>query len=199
MKTLSLILPLLALASTSQAAIIASGLRDIVITHTTEGVYLDVDGGVEVAAENTAWDINPFFGGQAIASVASFQPVTATITLDSPALNLSIGETVSAASIFSGVYSGGFSGSENHIGIGPRQFTSGSEGYIGFRLTSDESAGPFYGWMRLVLSNNGSSGLIRDWAYENTGSAITVGAVPEPTVLGLFALSLVGLLRRQRS
>lgn len=179
----------------SSAAIISSGLRDIVITTNFEGVYLDVDAGATVAAETVGWDINPFFGGEAIATSPAFQAARTTIALDAPILRLTGGQTVDSSLNFLT----GYAGSETHVGSGGNQFASGSEGYISFRFTTNANSGPYYGWMRFVLSNNGSSGLIRDWAYENTGSAITVGAVPEPSALCTILLSAVGLcLRRKR-
>lgn len=197
-KALLFILSAVAVTSTGQAAIISSGLRDFVITNTIDGIYLDVDGGTLVADTSPDWDINAYVGGEALANNPSFRLVTGSITLDSPALNLTAGQIVSSASIFGSVHPGGFSGSTTHIGAGVDQFDSGSEGYLGFRLTTNGGAGPYYGWMRVALENDGSTGLIRDWAYENTGSAITVGVIPEPSTCGLLALGLTGLLRRKR-
>ncbi len=195
MKPLPLIaLILLSGSAHSSAAIVSSGLRDIVITSNFDGVYLDVDAGTTVAAEAVGWDINPFFGGEDIATSPAFQAARTTITLDAPILSLSVGQTVNGGLNFLT----GYAGSEAHVGNGGGQFVSGSEGYLGFRFTTNANAGPYYGWMRVVLANDGSTGLIRDWAYENTGSAITVGAVPEPSVYCPIALGGFGLLLRRR-
>ena len=201
MKPLFLLIPIAALASTSHAAIVTSGLRDIVITATFTGVYLDLDGGGGglVAEEATGWDINPFFGGEGIANSPSFHPVAATLVLDAPVLNLTLGQTVNGASVFASTYPGGYSSSATHIGTNPGQFISGSEGYIGFNFTPNGGGGPLYGWMRVELSNTGSTGLIREWAYENSGAAITVGAVPEPSAaLSLLAGMAAFCYRRRR-
>jgi hypothetical protein len=196
MKALTWILPLAMLAGNSHAAIIASGLRDIVIPTTFVGVYLDVDAGTTVAEEAAGWDINPFFGGEGIANSPSFEPVRMTVNVDSAVVNLGFGETVGAASTFAA----GYAGSASHIGGSAEQFVSGNEGYIGFKLTTDSNDGPYYGWMRLVLANNGSTGLIRDWAYETSGGTITVGAVPEPATATLVAACAVAFtFRRRRS
>jgi hypothetical protein len=59
------------------------------------------------------------------------------------------------------------------------------------------NAGPYYGWMRVVLENDGSTGLIRDWAYENSGAAITVPEPASSTLLGVCAALLT--VRRRRN
>jgi hypothetical protein len=184
MKTIPSILTFASLAATSHAAIIYSGVRDILIPTTFIGVYLDVDVGDTVAEEGAGWDINPFFGGEGVANSPSFEPVRMTVDVGSPVLNLAFGQTVSAA----GTYATGYAGSDSHMGGGASQFASGNDGYIGFKLTANGNDGPYFGWMRLQLSNTGSTGLIRDWAYDNTGGSITVGAVPEPSAAALALL-----------
>ncbi len=183
-----------AAAASSQAAIVYSGLRDITVTTTFDGVYLDVDAGTTSGTESTGWDINPFFGGEGVANSPDFQPARTTIALDAPILNVALGSTVDGTLNFLT----GFGGSDSHIGNGAGQFASGSEGYIAFKFTPNDDSGTFYGWMRVALSNTGSTGVIRDWAYETSGSGITVGAVPEPSAFALLGLGAAGLLRRRR-
>ncbi|MGC4017344.1 MAG: PEP-CTERM sorting domain-containing protein [Luteolibacter sp.] len=188
---------LFAAAAPSQAAIVYSGLRDIAITTTFDGVYLDVDAGTTSGTESTGWDINPFFGGEGIANSPDFQPARTTIALDAPILNATFGSTVDGSLNFLSDYGG----SDSHIGSGSNQFASGTEGYIAFKFTPNDDSGTFYGWMRVSLSNDGSTGLIRDWAYDNSGSSIIVGsitAVPEPSGFALLGLGAAGLLRRRR-
>jgi len=183
-----------AAAASSQAAIVYSGLRDITVTTTFDGVYLDVDAGTTSGTETTGWDINPFFGGEGVANSPDFQPARTTIALDAPILNVALGSTVDGTLNFLT----DFGGSDSHIGNGAGQFVSGSEGYIAFKFTPNDDSGTFYGWMRVALSNTGSTGVIRDWAYETSGSGITVGAVPEPSAFALLGLGAAGLLRRRR-
>ncbi|MFD0895741.1 PEP-CTERM sorting domain-containing protein [Luteolibacter ambystomatis] len=183
-----------AAAAPSQAAVVYSGLQNITVTTTFDGVYLDVDAGTTSGTETTGWDINPFFGGEGVANSPDFQPARTTIALDAPILNIAPGSTVDGTLNFLT----GFGGSDSHTGNGVGQFASGTEGYIGFKLTPNDDSGTFYGWMRVVFSNDGSTGVIRDWAYETSGSGITVGAVPEPSAFALLGLGAAGLLRRKR-
>ena len=52
--------------------------------------------------------------------------------------------------------------------------------------------------MRVQLSNTGSTGLIREWAFEDSGAAITVGAVPEPSVIASLVLGMAAFCYRRR-
>ncbi|MEM0967173.1 MAG: hypothetical protein AAGJ81_13595 [Verrucomicrobiota bacterium] len=85
-------------------------------------------------------------------------------------------------------------------------FTSGETGYIGFQFDSNGTT--VYGWAEVVLTNttvfNGNGNFeVIEWAYQDDGSAIRVGTIPEPanaTVgLGLLALGAAGLRRWRRS
>ncbi len=40
------------------------------------------------------------------------------------------------------------------FGPGANQFQENAEGYLGFKFTTNAGAGPYYGWMRLVLTGN---------------------------------------------
>lgn len=199
MKPISILLAAASLTMVAQGSIIYSGPKNILIPTTFVGVYVDIDGGGTVAEEGPGWDANFVFNGEGLGSNASFHPVSATIVLDAPVLNLNYGAQVSSSVTFASTYSGGYSSSSTHVGNGPGQFASGTEGYIGFRFTTNSSAGPYYGWMRVVLSNTADNGIIRDWAYDDSGASITVGAVPEPSAtLSLLATAAAFWFRRRR-
>jgi hypothetical protein len=67
----------------------------------------------------------------------------------------------------------------------PDQFISGNDG-------------PYYGWMRLNLSNAEASGFIRDCAYDDSGASISVGAVPETSSILIVIVGSLGLCIRWR-
>ena len=182
------------LVATSDAAIIYSGLQNIAISTSFDGTYLDVDTGLVVPVEGAGWDINPFFGGEGIGNSPSFQPVRASTSISSAVQNLAFGQMVTASSI----YASGFAGSDSHIGLGPDKFISGDDGYIGFKFLTNGNDGPFYGWMRLNLSNTGASGFIRDWAYDDSGASISVGAVPETSSILAVTVGSLGFCFRRR-
>jgi hypothetical protein len=180
----------------AQSAIIYSGLQNIAIPTDFNGIYIDIDDASTSLSDFAGADINPFFGGSGLYNSASFQPVRSGTNFDDAIVRLDSGTLVSSSSVYSlGV---GISGSpNNHVGLGANQFFPGMEGYMGFKFTTNGSAGPFYGWMRVVFTSNTAGGVIKDWAYDNTGAPIIV---PEPgrAVLLLFGLAYASTVRRRR-
>lgn len=171
------------LARPAPAATIYSNLQDIAIPTNFAGVYLDIDTGATSTSSFTGWDINPFFGGSAIGNNAAFQPVRISTSNLDRVLNLAAGTVISGSL----TYSSGFGGSGNtgheHIGAGGDQFQVGAEGYLGFKFTKNGGSGPFYGWMRVTLTNNAAGAVIRDWGYDDAGGAIAIGRVQQSAAL----------------
>lgn len=190
---------LLSTARSANAAVIYSGIQDIPITVTFEGVYLDVDTGATSASEFSGWDINPFFGGQGIANNMFFQPIRIGTNFLDPYRNLPGGSLIDAAT---SSYSLGQGGTDtSHLGAGPDQFHEGIDGYLGFQFTTNSSDGPYYGWIRLNLTLGTGTGFIRDWAYDDTGSGVFAGSlisVPEPGRVALLLLGAFAALMSRR-
>lgn len=153
----SILLAALGLCAPASAETIYSNLQDTTIPTDFTGVFLTVDGGT----------VNPFFGGVGVANDNLFQPVRdGTGNLDT-IQNLAVGSTVDTSQWFSS----GYGGSQDHLG---NTFTSGQEGYIGFKTGNGN-----YGWMRVVFTGNTSGAVIKDWAYDNAGGPIVVGRVEQ--------------------
>lgn len=218
----ALLLGTLAACGWAQGALVYSGLLDIPITPTLGGVYLDVEGSGTSSGDPSSgsadatsytvsnpqpgnWDVNFFFGGIAGAYSPTLQPF-----VDDPSdnisriLNVSQGTVIDSSSAAANTLTVvGFGGSgqtnnstvgESHFGAGSDAFTPGTEGYIAFVLNPDTT--PLYGWMRVTLENDGSAGVIHDWAFSE--NSIVVG-VPEPSALALLLLAATGLLVRKRA
>ena len=188
-----------------------SGDVDISIANDFDGTYLsftDLGDATQYSVSSSdpdpaSWDINPFFGGAAVATSDTFVPVLSSTATNSDLLNLAFGTTVGPSSDFPS----GFSGSTGHMddGIGPvdpLKFETSTSGYIGFALV--DGSDHYYGWMEMTLNDDGTAGTIHQWAWNTVANeAITVGMVPEPAsaamLVGLGAMLWVGSRRCARA
>lgn len=177
-----------------EAAVVYSGLQDIPIPTTFEGVYIDIDGVSSSGSPTVGWDVNPFFGGSVIAYGDDFQAVSGGTSNTAPTLRLDPGTMVDGTL----VYAASPGGSSTHMGAGPDGFAEGAESYFGFRFTTNGSEGVFFGWVRLVVTANQPGGVVKDWAYDDSGAPIVVGAIPEPSVALLVGVMPLAFLRRRR-
>lgn len=194
----SLLAPLLFLtlaSAVSHGAVVYSGLQNITVANGFDSVFLDVDGMSGQSSESPGWDVETFFSGEAFGNSAAFQPARQTATASSPIIRLAAGTSVGNTLN----YFNQATGSSTHMGNGPTQFVSGTEGYLGFQLTDNSGNGPYYGWMRVNFSNTGNGGTIIDWAYDDSGSPINVGVAPEPSACALAGVAFItGAFRRRR-
>lgn len=218
-QRIALALTLACSCVSAPGALTYSGVVNIPIPTTFEGVYLNLDSGDSSTGDSSSgtadansftvgampvsgWDVNFFFGGIGMAHAASFQPFRDDASDNlSRMLWVAEGTLVDAASVAANTLTlGGFGGSgqangsavgESHFGVGPDFFTSGSLGFIAFVLNPDTT--PQYGWMKVTLDSGGGPGVIHEWAYSS--DSIVVGEViPEPSVLWLCGGALAGLL-----
>ncbi len=171
-----------------------------VVPFNTAGVYLNLlTGSASVStADVSGWDINAFFTGTdgPPSRFNLYTPdftggiVVAGIIPSIPAQQLELGATVSASSVFkNGIASASSGNTDIH--------------YIGFRFLNEATSIEDYGYVAIQQSvSPAAAGSVRilGWAYDNTGAAITVSAVPEPATYAMFGagLLLVGMLRRRQ-
>ena len=201
----------LAVLGEVRGAIVYFSDQDISIPNTYAGVSVDLETGDWSTSLNglAGGDANFFLGGArvsndayAYAIDASWQPVRTGTGNTDAIVQLDVGTTID---ISTASYSTGFGASgqiNSHFG-GGSGFTVGTPGYLGFSLISDNPANPgnpltVFGWALVTLRNNDGVGMLHEWAFENTGAAIQVGAVPEPRAALLGGLGLLALLRRRR-
>jgi len=108
------------------------------------------------------------------------------------AQRLTFGESIGNASTF---YGGAYLTLVDNR-YGTFVWPAGEEGYIGFTFNPSGSQA-LYGWGRIGISGDAKIMTLHEWAYDNTGSGIPAGTVPEPTsaTLALGGLAAFGLLR----
>ncbi len=197
-KSIAVIL-IAGLASSASGAIIFFPGEEIPIPTTFEGVSVDFETAATTNAVDGApgMDLNFVLGGEGVsndadgtAATPSTQFVRTGTANTDPIDNLTFGTVVGPGS----VYATDFGGSSAHI---PTTFANGDQGYIGFEF---EIAGPTtaYGWARVTFQNDNTPGVIHEWAYEDTGAPIEVGAIPEPSLALLTSIGLAALALRRR-
>jgi autotransporter-associated beta strand protein len=182
----------ISLVMSASADVIYSNLQDIIIPADYDGVYLDVNAAsaeayiVNPNDADTNWDINPFFGGKVVANSPAFQPVRVEDGGLSPLVNLSTpGTVIDAASLhFSSTNNGAeYGGSQTHLG---NTITAGEVGTMGFKVnlnTNLETPPTWaYGWMRVVFTDNTGGAMVKDWAYDTSGSGLATGNVVQSAV-----------------
>jgi len=139
--------------------------------------------------------MNAFFGGYGLYNNSTFQPARTGTGALNQVVRFNPGDTIDSSLNFSA----GTGGSSDHIGANANQFISGEPAYIGFKFTTNPNAGPYYGWMRVELTDNTSGGEITDWAYDDTGAGIEIpGNVPEPRRAMLILCSVLPFVLQRR-
>jgi hypothetical protein len=71
-------------------------------------------------------------------------------------------------------------------------WTPPTNAYAGFVFMPD-GVNPVYGWLELSLSSDGLTFEVSEWAYQDDGTPITAGFIPEPSTALLMGLGLAGL------
>ena len=219
----------LLLSTTAPAAVIYySGIVDIPIPTTFNGVYLDIATQVDSTPSNespsvqtdsytvgynqpSSWDVNFFFGGIGIAYSDTFQPfVDDTVSNRSQILNVALGTVIIDEAVSRTLGTAAFGGS------GRSNQSTGESHFDIPDLDSDPAYSAFTpgveGYIAFVLNPGIEEfyGWLRV-TLKNDGTVgtihdwayssdenFTVGQVPEPAAALLGGIGLLLLLRRRR-
>lgn len=182
----------------ADAYIVWSGIININIPSTTNGVYLNVITGQTGTTQSavSGWDVNPWSGS----TLSFFSPTgggyvrglgSSGTLVDNLAFNTVIGASQSFGS-----------GGVETTGSTAFNLNS-SQNLVGFRFVNEATGGTHYGWMRIQLwSGPGvQPRSIVEYAYESVaGASINAGLIPAPGAIALLGMAgLVGIGRRRRA
>lgn len=186
-----------AFAPDADATIVYSGVVNLNIASTTNGLYLNVVNGAINEPGNTGgstvlgWDINPF-GSSSLSFFSPTAPaggVYVQRTGGGGVMNMAPGALIDAARTFG-------SNAANTTGNEPFVLSS-SNNIVGFRFQNEAMANQTqYGWMRISVSTTltGQPRTLVEYAYENSGTGILAGAIPEPSTFALLGVMAAGAL-----
>ena len=180
-----------AIGATAQKAeaVIYSGLLNIAIPNTFDGLYINFSTNVHTTpSNNPGFDMNPYNSG----TWNMFEGGGCTeIGVGTTFTDLAPGTLIDAA----GAYING-----NAFSAG---YGSTSGGVLGFKFLHANGS-TYFGWANLILPGAPGAptgpGTLVDFAYEETGAGILAGnRVPAPTAgMAVLALGGMGLLGRRR-
>lgn len=64
--------------------------------------------------------------------------------------------------------------------------------YIGFRFSNGQD-GLYYGWASITADTTNGQLIVNNWAFDDAGSPIAVGSIPEPRTWAMMGLGLLAL------
>ncbi len=190
---------LMALAAPAQAVIVSSGPVSIAIPDDIDGVYLNVVTGAFGAAPPAGWDLNPY---SALSGQFNLWGATTTTWFSPNGTGNGVDGTypLAAGTMIAGPTTSFFrTGGALDVGT---QVTLNATNLFGFRFANEAQAGANnFGWVAIRFDADAGTRRITSFAYQNDGSGIMAGVVPEPGTYAMMALGLAamgGFVARRR-
>ena len=187
-----------AVAATSNAAVVYSGIVNFAINADIDGAYINVQTNVLSNGPGSGvigWDVNPY--GTSLTAI-SFFATTGTGYMRNPGAGVAVERTNIAAGTAIDGAAFYYAASKATLGTLVGQWTANSTGIFGFKFLTEDLT-THYGWMRLAIGANTATRSVVDYGWESTANTSILagaGAVPAPGALAL--LGLAGLATRRR-
>lgn len=187
-----------AAVSSANAQIVHSGIVNLSVPNSINGLYLNVVTGANNLPDGTGgttvpgWDINPWStAGFGLFSPSNPAGGAYVITAASTAANMAFGAQISAANSY---------GSNTSSTSAVSQWNLNSDqNLVGFRFFNEANSQIHYGWARFSFGSTVATRTLVEYAYESTaGAAIGAGVVPAPSAMALLGLGGLVAGRRRR-
>ena len=181
----------LALPMLAHGAVVYSGIQNLTVPATNDGLFLNVVTGLtgNTAASVPGWDLNPW-SPTGFALFSPLNPAGGAYRITSPltAGNLVPGTEIGPAATFG-----------NSAATSPWVLNSANN-LVGFRFWNEEGMDLHYGWFRVEFGATLNVRKIVEYAWESTpNSPIAAGnVIPEPSTPLLASLACALVLRRKR-
>lgn len=182
----------------ADATIVYSGIVNFNIPSTTSGIYLNVVTGVTSTTPGGApgWDLNPWSSSSLeIWGNNSASPNDGVLDNFTGGAAGSV-DNLPVGAVIDGSWNYGRTDSTVETS-GPTAFNLNSSNNIfGFKFLNESTGVYDFGWARVSLSGTLGSQprAIVEYAYEDTGSSIMAGQVPEPSTMALLGVMAAGAL-----
>ena len=191
-----------AVAATSNAAVVYSGVINFACAVDIDGCYINVETNILSNGPGSGvpgWDVNPYSsgGGMNFFNSTGGGQMRYPGVITGPAGNLAVGTEIGAAASYNTATTAVVFGSA----AGNWQYSA--ENVIGFKFVGADTL-THYGWMRFLMGAAGSSGTaatrtVVDYGYESVaGTAILAGA-PAPGAIALLGVAGLAGGRRRRN
>ncbi|MCC5824273.1 MAG: PEP-CTERM sorting domain-containing protein [Phycisphaerales bacterium] len=186
--------------SSANAQIVHSGIVNIEIPATTNGLYLNVvTGASNLPAGGTGstvpgWDINPW-GASGFGLFSPGNPTGGAyvITAPSTAANMAFGDLIGAANTYGSNTSSGTAAATAQWNL------NSDQNLVGFRFFNEANSQIHYGWARFSFGSTVVNRTLVEYAFDATpGASIGAGVVPAPSAMALLGLGGLVAGRRRR-
>jgi hypothetical protein len=182
-------------AATAHAQVVSSGIVNLTIPASLNGLYLNVVNGANNLPPPGAdgvtvpgWDINPW-SATGIAFFSPTAPAGGAYVLSgaNTVANLAPGSFVSAASTY---------GSASSANTAQWNLNS-SNNFFGFRFLNEAGGTTHYGWAQIAFGASLTDRTLVQYAFELTPGA-SIAVVPEPSTYAMMGLGVLGLMAAAR-